>query len=121
MVLWGKLAELAQQYLAKGRQVYIEGRRSRFIKALLAAEALIGDEPEPGAHEPMNKYLDRPASVCWHAFVCQFAGSRTKLAGVSTMYRGIPIQISEQSVLAGVCKGYDATSDYGLAKLTLYG
>ncbi|MEE2780342.1 MAG: single-stranded DNA-binding protein, partial [Myxococcota bacterium] len=26
VVLWGKLAELAQQYLAKGRQVYIEGR-----------------------------------------------------------------------------------------------
>jgi single-strand DNA-binding protein len=25
VVLWGKLAELANQYLAKGRQVYIEG------------------------------------------------------------------------------------------------
>ena len=26
IVLWGKLAELAQQYLKKGSQVYIEGR-----------------------------------------------------------------------------------------------
>lgn len=26
VVLWGKLAELAGEYLAKGRQVYIEGR-----------------------------------------------------------------------------------------------
>lgn len=26
VVLWGKLAELAQKYLKKGRQVYIEGR-----------------------------------------------------------------------------------------------
>lgn len=26
VVVWGKLAELCQQYLAKGRQVYLEGR-----------------------------------------------------------------------------------------------
>ncbi len=26
VVLWGRLAELAQQYLGKGRRVYIEGR-----------------------------------------------------------------------------------------------
>src|SRR5690606_8792446 len=26
VVLWGKLAELAQRYLAKGRKVFIEGR-----------------------------------------------------------------------------------------------
>jgi single-strand DNA-binding protein len=26
VVLWGKLAEIASQYLSKGRQVYIEGR-----------------------------------------------------------------------------------------------
>lgn len=26
VVLWGKLAEIASQYLAKGRRVYIEGR-----------------------------------------------------------------------------------------------
>jgi single-strand DNA-binding protein len=26
IVLWGKLAELAEKYLVKGRQVYIEGR-----------------------------------------------------------------------------------------------
>ena len=60
IVLWGKLAEIAGQYLGKGRRVYIEGRLEtrdwtgqdgvkRYRTEIIAENLIMLDAPRSGA------------------------------------------------------------------------
>lgn len=72
IVAWGKLAEICQQYLKKGKQVYIEGRlqtrswedqqgNKRYTTEVVAREMVmlgrVGDSPDVPAGSP---YDDEP-------------------------------------------------------------
>jgi len=78
VVLWGKQAEVAGQYLVKGRQVYIEGRirtrqwqdqqgQKRFSTEIVAQNMqLIGGRPgeaRTGEETPATVPHDEPASA----------------------------------------------------------
>ena len=71
VVAWGKLAELCNQYLSKGRRAYVEGRlrsrtwtgqdgQARFVNEIIASTVFFLDRPgegaapgeEPAAQEP---------------------------------------------------------------------
>jgi len=71
IVVWGKLAELCNQYLAKGRQIYLEGQlqtrswddaksgEKRYITEVLAKSVqFIGARPEGEGQQANNS---RPA------------------------------------------------------------
>ncbi len=72
IVAWGKLAEICQQYLAKGRKVYIEGRLKtrdwvgqdgvkRNRTEIIAENMIMLDRAPAGSQ---NTYVaDRPAGV----------------------------------------------------------
>jgi len=66
VVLWGRLAEIASQYLSKGRKVYIEGRlRTRSWEGQdgvkrytteIVAEDIMMLSPKPDGAVPMQKF-----------------------------------------------------------------
>lgn len=80
IVVWGKLAELCQQYLTKGRQVYVEGRlqtrqwqdqsgQTRYTTEVqaqtvqfLGANAGTGAGRETGMGAPVDPYTGAPAA-----------------------------------------------------------
>ncbi len=72
LVVWGKLAELAGQYLAKGRKVYVEGRlqtreweaqdgAKRNRTEIVADNFILLDKREGGASTPTG-YRSSPAA-----------------------------------------------------------
>lgn len=72
IVVWGKLAELAGQYLAKGRKVYVEGRlqtreweaqdgAKRNRTEIVADNFILLDRREGGAPTPTG-YRSTPAA-----------------------------------------------------------
>lgn len=72
LVVWGKLAELAGQYLAKGRKVYVEGRlqtreweaqdgAKRNRTEIVADNFILLDKREGGASAPTG-YRSSPAA-----------------------------------------------------------
>ena len=72
LVVWGKLAELAGQYLAKGRKVYVEGRlqtreweaqdgAKRNRTEIVADNFILLDKREGGASTPTG-YRSTPAA-----------------------------------------------------------
>lgn len=75
-VLWGKLAEIAGQYLTKGRRVYIEGRVEtrdwtgqdgvkRYRTEIVTENMIMLDGPRSGTSGPANTTNDNfpPAPV----------------------------------------------------------
>jgi len=74
VVLWGKLAEIAGQYLGKGRRVYIEGRLEtrdwtgqdgvkRYRTEIIASNLIMLDGPRGGgAGESTTNYSDQDSS-----------------------------------------------------------
>lgn len=73
VVLWAKLAELAQRYLGKGRKVYIEGRlqtrswddqqtgQKRYSTEIVASQMVFLDKGEGGAHGQAQGQQRAPA------------------------------------------------------------
>lgn len=75
IVVWGKLAELAGKYLAKGRSVYVEGSlktrswddkdgKKRFTTEIIANQLqFLGSKPEgnSGRDEAPPPYAEQPA------------------------------------------------------------
>lgn len=73
--VWGRQAELAHEYLSKGRQVYVEGRlrleeyTDREGKTRVSAEVMasdvqfIGQRPEQGSAGQFDEPVARPAAV----------------------------------------------------------
>jgi len=74
VVLWGKLAEIAGQYLGKGRRVYIEGRLEtrewagqdgvkKYRTEIIASNLIMLDGPRGGGTtEPVTNYSDQSSS-----------------------------------------------------------
>lgn len=72
VVAWGKLAELASQYLSKGRQIYVEGRiqtrswddkegQKRYTTEIVANNIqFLGGGPGKGAPESKEMPQDLP-------------------------------------------------------------
>lgn len=69
IVAWGSLAEICKQHLAKGREVYIEGRlqtrswedpdgKKHFRTELVAREMIMLDAPRRNSQEP--EAVDEP-------------------------------------------------------------
>lgn len=77
VIVWGKLAELAQRYLAKGRKVYVEGRlqtrswddngTKRYATEVVANELVFLDggaaREESGRHAGQTGRAGRPAGA----------------------------------------------------------
>jgi len=72
IVLWGRLAEVAGQYLAKGSEAYIEGRlqsrtytakdgTERRITEIVAENMQLGARPQGGGGREDGGYAPRPA------------------------------------------------------------
>jgi single-strand DNA-binding protein len=71
IVMWGKLAEIAGQYLVKGQEVYIEGmidNRSyednagvkKYITEIVADQMQMGNKPKGGDYSPHAR-VEQPA------------------------------------------------------------
>lgn len=74
VVVWGKLAELAQRYLQKGRKVFVEGRlqtrswddaqsgQKRYATEVVASELVFLDTGKGGGEERAPAPAERPSS-----------------------------------------------------------
>lgn len=71
VILWGRLAEIAGQYLTKGQEAYIEGRietrkytakdgSDRYITEIIAENMQLGSKPQ-GGNGAYNASTSRPA------------------------------------------------------------
>lgn len=71
VVAWNKLAELCNQYLTKGRKVYVEGRLqshswegrdgvTRFRNEIVANQIVFLDRPQAGALPPEGEEAGEP-------------------------------------------------------------
>lgn len=72
IVVWRKLAEICQKYLAKGRQVYIEGRiqsrewndkegnKRRVTEIVADKMVMLGSAKQEAAQDPSGSIYDEP-------------------------------------------------------------
>ena len=75
VVAWNQLAELCNQYLAKGRRAYVEGRlhsrswegqdgKTRFVNEIVASSVLFLDRPQGGqAGQPEGGQSQEPGGA----------------------------------------------------------
>jgi len=72
VILWGRLAEIAGQYLTKGQEAYIEGRietrkytakdgTDRYITEIIAENMQLGSKPQGGGNGSYAAPAARPA------------------------------------------------------------
>ena len=72
IITWGKLAEICNQYLKKGRQVYVEGRlqtrswddpkngEKRYVTEIICSEMqMLGGQREQGSNEALSHSYER--------------------------------------------------------------
>jgi single-strand DNA-binding protein len=73
VVLWGRLAEIAGQYLTKGQEAYIEGRietrkytakdgTTKYITEIIAENMQLGSKPQGGGSGSYNRPAAAPVS-----------------------------------------------------------
>lgn len=73
LVFWGKLAEIAGNYVQKGRQVLVEGKlqtqewedaktqeKRRTVQVVVSHLELIGDRPKEGGEEARGRVREDP-------------------------------------------------------------